>query len=216
MMMRTMTLLRAGSLRACLLSLSLMTLVACGASESPEPTPGPAPQTPAPQSSSPQTPAAAATGCAAASHCAACLATPGCNWTGGTCSAECLMDVSCYGPGNPAAASCPAVDARLMGEWQEDHGRSDASGRLFVRGDGALGPARFRQRYTFGPEGRLTAGILAPDDGHYSVEGRWWQEGDVIYGQWQDPRTGGGSFAFRLVSVSATELRLGEPAPMED
>lgn len=43
----------------------------------------------------------------AADSCDACLALPGCNWTGGQCSPQCLMDTSCFGPGNPSAASCP-------------------------------------------------------------------------------------------------------------
>jgi hypothetical protein len=45
--------------------------------------------------------------CARATQCGGCLATPGCNWTGETCRDDCLQDVACFGPGNPAATRCP-------------------------------------------------------------------------------------------------------------
>jgi hypothetical protein len=61
-------------------------------------------------STSPEAPEAqtAQGGCDARTDCASCLATEGCNWTGGLCAAQCLMDTSCYGPGNPSASECPA------------------------------------------------------------------------------------------------------------
>jgi len=48
------------------------------------------------------------TGCRAHDDCATCLAAS-CNWTGGHCASECLMDVTCFGPGNEHAPSCPAT-----------------------------------------------------------------------------------------------------------
>lgn len=46
-------------------------------------------------------------GCDSALSCGSCLALPGCNWTGGMCSSDCAQDTDCYGPGNPAAPTCP-------------------------------------------------------------------------------------------------------------
>lgn len=80
--------------------LSFLLLAGCGSSttEPTEPT----------ESSTTETSGSseAATGCDAHADCASCLA-GGCNWTGGTCASVCLMDVSCFGPGNSHSPSCP-------------------------------------------------------------------------------------------------------------
>lgn len=45
--------------------------------------------------------------CESNASCGSCL-DAGCNWTADACHAECLMDTSCVGTGNPAAPTCPA------------------------------------------------------------------------------------------------------------
>jgi hypothetical protein len=144
-------------------SLLLLLLAGCG-SDSPDPA------TPDPTSS----------GACSADTCDACLAIAGCNWTGDRCESECLQDVACYGPGNPASASCPAAGSEgfgstegLAGSWHEDQSRATGDVHVFVPTTTDLGPSRFRQQYTFSPSGEVELNVLAPDDAHYPVTGSW-------------------------------------------
>ncbi len=85
-------------------------LVACGSpsgGES-ESTSGASSVETSPEPSPEPTPESETVACDAHADCAPCLAAE-CNWTAGRCSDECLMDVSCFGPGNSAAPDCPAV-----------------------------------------------------------------------------------------------------------
>lgn len=79
-------------MRTCLFVLSLL-VIGCGASQSPDPAPSTAE-------------ARGAEGCSVHTDCASCLESS-CNWTGGRCERTCLMDVSCFGPGNEHAPTCP-------------------------------------------------------------------------------------------------------------
>lgn len=56
-------------------------------------------------------PSPAAAACESATACDACLSLSGCNWTGNLCRSACLMDTSCFGPGNASAPGCPAAVA---------------------------------------------------------------------------------------------------------
>lgn len=47
--------------------------------------------------------------------CEPCLAS-GQNWTADRCSPGCYMDTWCYGPGNPAAPTCPAPGSEPDGD----------------------------------------------------------------------------------------------------
>ncbi len=67
-------------------------MIGCGASRAPDPAPSTAETR-------------EATGCEVHADCASCLA-DSCNWTGGRCHRTCLMDVSCFGPGNEHAPTC--------------------------------------------------------------------------------------------------------------
>ncbi len=78
--------------------LAVVVLVACKSSPAPKQGPDPAPD-PAPKTVGKEA-------CAAATDCAACIGA-GCNWTADHCETDCLQDASCFGPGNPAQASCP-------------------------------------------------------------------------------------------------------------
>lgn len=64
--------------------------------------------------------------CETASSCDACLDIEGCNWTGGVCRTECLMDVSCYGPDNESASTCPG--SADVSEGGETSNSADSSG----------------------------------------------------------------------------------------
>ncbi|MBN8610397.1 MAG: hypothetical protein J0L92_07435 [Deltaproteobacteria bacterium] len=70
--------------------------IGCGATRSPDPAPSTAETR-------------EATGCEVHPDCASCLedTAAACNWTGGRCHHTCLMDVSCFGPGNEHAPTCP-------------------------------------------------------------------------------------------------------------
>jgi hypothetical protein len=57
--------------------------------------------------------------CSAAATCAECLELADCNWTGGQCADQCLMDTDCFGPGNPAAPSCPTAATPPAGANEE-------------------------------------------------------------------------------------------------
>lgn len=68
-------------------------VIGCGAPRSPDPAPSIAETR-------------GAEGCGVYTDCASCLDNA-CNWTGNRCERTCLMDVSCFGPGNTHAPTCP-------------------------------------------------------------------------------------------------------------
>lgn len=53
--------------------------------------------------------------------------------------------------------------------WGHDHGAQDARGEVFRPRDG-LGPARFRETYTFRADGSCSWLALAPNDAHQPVQ----------------------------------------------
>jgi hypothetical protein len=155
-----------------------------------------------------------------ASTCEACLGIAGCNWTGDACAPECLQDVACFGPGNPAASSCPAASREgfgstegLVGSWHEDQSRASGDVHVFVPTDRDLGPSRFRQRYSFAIGGGFEGNALSPDDAHATVTGTWSRTPEgIIEVRYRDARSNAEiTRRFEVVHIEiGAELQLRE------
>lgn len=99
------------------------------------------------------------------------------------------------------------LESILLGDWQEDH--APGTTRTFVRGDRELGPARYRQRWSFRQDGTLSTRVLAENDAHYFVEGRWRIENSTLILEY---RTRAGRVvreALRIVELSQQTLKIG-------
>ncbi len=145
--------------------------------------------------------------CRGKDDCGSCMAIPGCVWTANECANSCMMDTWCITPD----LECPALPAGVLGSWQAEMSSRSDGRNAYVSGDRDLGPARYRQRYTFNEDGTAEIGVLAPNDAHYSVTGRWTVEPGNIISLEYERRDGERAHEAFVYELSGETLFLDEP-----
>jgi hypothetical protein len=113
-------------------------------------------------------------------------------------------------PAEAAEAVEPTEElAAFLGAWQHDPSRDEGDVMVFVSADQDLGPARYRQTYSFAENGVASLRVLSPTDAHYTAEGRWQRSGDrnlvLVY---TDSEGAEQRVELELVSVDDEALRL--------